>query len=558
MSAYALQGSFLFLPPSASTTIDLPKTHTTTSTTTTSTTSWNDSHIHKSKSDSALPDNITTTTTNTNTTSILTTNNNDGKPTDDNGCWYSKNGLLISIKTATIDPIRLIQFIGARSRGRTPMQHNKNHNNNNNHNTNNNNLHSSSSNTNNGSLRHRFNTLSNTLTGGRARVGVNTNTSSTTADCDESWSEYDEAPTQTPNSNSQHRPSYCGSSSCDLSQSSAVVTDHRRNDNRRGLHVSDEPTDTHDYDEATNTHHQEDFHDGDNGPITPPPTPLLLQPPGIIGHNKTKATRSSKTTTNKNHDDNALRFNIGVTFNGRKYTATRALPTFVKLRQDLMQEISKESNNTDSTSIPSNHHHHHNRNHYNHHTTTTTTPTTNDDNNNDNDEDFLIPDLPFGNKHRSSSSNEDGILDELVAFAGRGFSRLQAALCSYCPEMEKWLRAVAVIVPMSPSLANFLWEPIEGDVVREGENCFLNISRSSNSSSSSSNGNGNGREQGRPPSVGGRVGGGGGSMTSSPVKRLYARSRNSVSRSVSMGTLNSITESDFRESEWDSDDDSNE
>eukprot|EP00555_Chaetoceros_dichaeta_P005569 CAMPEP_0198257710 /NCGR_PEP_ID=MMETSP1447-20131203/7307_1 /TAXON_ID=420782 /ORGANISM="Chaetoceros dichaeta, Strain CCMP1751" /LENGTH=479 /DNA_ID=CAMNT_0043944671 /DNA_START=87 /DNA_END=1523 /DNA_ORIENTATION=+ len=479
MSAYALQGSFLFLPPSASTTIDLPKTNITTttkSTNSTNSTTWNDSHIHKSKSDSALPNSISTTIT-----------TNDGEPTDDNGCWYSKNGLFISIKTATIDPIRLIQFIGARSRAsRTPMQQNNNHNNNNN-----NSLVSSSSNTNNGSLRHRFNTLSNTLTGGRAgAASVSSASSSTAADCDESWSEYDEMPTHTPNSTGQHRSSYSSSSSSDSSPSSVVVTDHRRNNNRtnqtEGLHVSNEPTDTHHH-----HHHQENFHDGDNGPITPPSTPL--QTPGII-HNKAKTNRSSNTTT-KNHDDNALRFNIGITFNGRKYTATRALPSFVKLRQDLMQEISKQGTNTDSTAIPSNQHH--NRNHYTHHTTTTTTTPTTNDNDDDYDEDFLIPDLPFGNKHRSSSSNKDGILDELVAFAGRGFSRLEAALCSYCPEMEKWLRAVAVIVPMSPSLANFLWEPIEGDV--RGENCFLN---SRSSSSSNGNGNGNGRGQGRSPSGG--------------------------------------------------------
>eukprot|EP00560_Eucampia_antarctica_P002786 CAMPEP_0197838318 /NCGR_PEP_ID=MMETSP1437-20131217/35726_1 /TAXON_ID=49252 ORGANISM="Eucampia antarctica, Strain CCMP1452" /NCGR_SAMPLE_ID=MMETSP1437 /ASSEMBLY_ACC=CAM_ASM_001096 /LENGTH=98 /DNA_ID=CAMNT_0043446141 /DNA_START=50 /DNA_END=346 /DNA_ORIENTATION=+ len=44
--------------------------------------------------------------------------------------------------------------------------------------------------------------------------------------------------------------------------------------------------------------------------------------------------------------------------------------------------------------------------------------------------------------------------------AGRGFSKLHAACSSYCPAFESWLRHVADLVPGSPTLCQFLWEPV--------------------------------------------------------------------------------------------------
>jgi len=451
MSAYASQGSFLFLPPSTSTLESLPikENH-----------NWNDPPIHKSKSDSTLQ-NSNNNFNNDNAKNNGNNNNINNK--DDNEYWYSKNCLLLSIKSATIDPIRLIQFIGAR-KGKNMIEE-ESHN----------------SKTTNRGLRHRLNALSNSLPI-PAHSGTNTNIGdhSLSPDCDESWGEYDERPPLSPVR--QPRPPYFDSSPSQISSSASSFHRIHTYPKKRSIETHDSDTTT----EDDITSHHASVYDRDEGPITPPsPQRIKLM--------------SSKSSTTKNHDDDALQFKIGVNINGRKYTATRALPSFVKLRQDLMQEIS-------SSKMEARHHFHHHI-----------------------DNDSLIPNLPIGNDRSYSSS--EGIFDDLeararavVGFAGRGFSRLQAAICSYCPEMEKWLRAVAIIFPASPSLANFLWEPVEGDV--RMEDCVLNRRRERSS--------------------------GGHSLAKRPVRRLSARDH----RSLSMANLNSITESDCEESDWDSDENS--
>jgi len=167
-------------------------------------------------------------------------------------------------------------------------------------------------------------------------------------------------------------------------------------------------------------------------------------------HSRLSKSKSSKSKTHT--DDDALQFNIGVTLNGRNYTVIRALPSFVKLRRDVMAEISDLRMGT-----------------------TTTTHPQQPNKSGCCSESETIPDLPIGHTRSSHSShsstgtnhdhNDNGIFDDLegraravAGFAGRGFSRLQAALCTLCPEMEEWLRAVAMLCPASPSLANFLWE----------------------------------------------------------------------------------------------------
>lgn len=434
MSAYASQGSFLFLPPSASS-VESPvkESH-----------GRYGSPIHKSKSDSTLQNSSVSPTYDEN----------------DNDNWYSKSCLLLSIKSATIDPIRLIQFIGAR-KGKATIEEGR-----------------QNTTAPNSGLRHRLDVLSNSLPIGGANICEN----SLTTDCDEIWGEYDERPSVSPTR--KPRSHYFNPPSSDISSSASPVheTDGYPNKRNIGTHASDTSID----DDATTCHAS--LYDGDGGPITPP------------SPQRSKLV-TGKSSTTKNQDEGALQFKIGVNINGRKYTATRALPSFVKLRQDLMQEMSTDKMDTWQ----------HVHNHQ--------------------DTDLLIiPNLPIGNDPSYSSS--ESILDHLegraravVGFAGRGFSRLQAALCSYCPEMEKWLRAVVMIVPASPSLANFLWEPVEGDA--RMKDCVLNRRQSQSSGD----------------------GGGGGSLMKHPVRRLSGRSH----KSLSMSNLNSITESDCEESDWDSD-----
>ena len=94
----------------------------------------------------------------------------------------------------------------------------------------------------------------------------------------------------------------------------------------------------------------------------------------------------------------ALKFELSISFNGRKYTALRSLPSFEELRRDLLEEVDTD-----------------------------------------------IPELPF---------------QESVQ--GHSFSFLQGILQSYVPVVERWLREVTkrVSPTASPSLRSFLWEPV--------------------------------------------------------------------------------------------------
>lgn len=69
-----------------------------------------------------------------------------------------------------------------------------------------------------------------------------------------------------------------------------------------------------------------------------------------------------------------------------------------------------------------------------------------------------ILELTIGEDGATSSSAGGGGM----SFTGRCFIHLQALLNHYCPVIEGWLRTVAdIILPeMSPSLTDFLWEPL--------------------------------------------------------------------------------------------------
>lgn len=110
-----------------------------------------------------------------------------------------------------------------------------------------------------------------------------------------------------------------------------------------------------------------------------------------------KATSSSPTTRD------ALKFELSISFNGRKYTAVRSLPSLEELRQDLMEEVNE-----------------------------------------------YIPELR---------------LDQsmvLLQQGGYSFSFLQNVLQSCIPTVERWLYQVTqrISPARSPSLRSFLWEPV--------------------------------------------------------------------------------------------------
>lgn len=128
--------------------------------------------------------------------------------------------------------------------------------------------------------------------------------------------------------------------------------------------------------------------------------------------------------------DEAIEFELSISFNGRKYTATRTMQCIVQLRDDLVSEMnnrkqwlqmrrsSGETSSENSTNAAD-----------------------------DEDINVQIPEIPP--------------ISGGAGFVGRGFTMLHAMVTSYVPTMEIWLHSVMAIVPQdSECLSNFLWEPL--------------------------------------------------------------------------------------------------
>jgi hypothetical protein len=125
------------------------------------------------------------------------------------------------------------------------------------------------------------------------------------------------------------------------------------------------------------------------------------------------------------HED-AIEFELSISFNGRKYTAMRSMQCIVQLRYDLIREMNFQKQWL-----------HTRRQH-------------SQDAEDEDGDTIQIPEIP-------PMTDEEGS----GGFVGRGFTMLHAVLSSYCPAMERWLRSVTTIVPEdSESLTNFLWEPL--------------------------------------------------------------------------------------------------
>jgi hypothetical protein len=258
--------------------------------------------------------------------------------------WDRSDGLFISIKSATVDPIKLIKCFTARSTSTSSPAKN--------------------------SFRERVTSLSNSLT----RFSV---TSNSTDASQVQWGEYDDSPPNSPS---------------------------------RKVRLS--------FDEMEETEESSE----------------VFPCPSVSGHNG--AVPVIDTSKESDFHDDAIQFNLSISFNGRKYTATRALPTFVKLRKDLMLESKGRS--TMRFNKPG----------------VTRMSAVSQESKQTQADEVSIPELPIGDGSKMTN---------VVQLAGRGFRGLQDSVCAYCPDMEKWIRSVADLVPSSPSLENFLWEPIHSD-----------------------------------------------------------------------------------------------
>lgn len=180
------------------------------------------------------------------------------------------------------------------------------------------------------------------------------------------------------------------------------------------------------------------------------------QPPPVIFTTQTSDLTASDMGEDDPHKE-AIQFELSISFNGRTYSATRTLPTIVQLRNDLIAEINNRRNALRARRLCWTKKREDNRK---------TKEGSDDWDDNDTvktvDEediyDVTIPELP--DYYSSEDRNTGG------SFAGRGFTLLHALLRSYCPAMEGWLRKVTDLVPPmdSPSLSQFLWEPVSGEV----------------------------------------------------------------------------------------------
>jgi hypothetical protein len=149
-----------------------------------------------------------------------------------------------------------------------------------------------------------------------------------------------------------------------------------------------------------------------------------------------------KKTSNTPHDE-AIDFELSISFNGRKYNATRTMQCIVQLRDDLIREMNyrKQWLQIRRASEQPFHSDH----------SPNVTADAEDDSLN-----IQIPEIP----PMTGDTATPG-----VGFVGRGFTMLHAMVTSYVPVMERWLRNVVVIVPQdSECLTNFLWEPLSSEM----------------------------------------------------------------------------------------------
>jgi hypothetical protein len=156
-----------------------------------------------------------------------------------------------------------------------------------------------------------------------------------------------------------------------------------------------------------------------------------------------------------------MQFELSISFNGRKYTAMRTLPSLLQLRRDLMEEVENRQRIFQSAGFKPPRHPARLHSDYD------------DDDESCQEQDVCIPELP--------RLAEDC---PWTAQASRGFSMLQGVLSSYAPTLEGWLRNVTKLVPPndSPSWANFLWEPVP-EPLDAGSNGATPFAGASNNSS---------------------------------------------------------------------------
>ena len=179
---------------------------------------------------------------------------------------------------------------------------------------------------------------------------------------------------------------------------------------------------------------------------TPQNSPVHKRQSMNVSEDDNNQYSNGNGTLNGNPHDDAIEFELAISFNGRKYTATRTLQCIMQLRDDLIREmntrrqwlqIHQKTSEAFSSSDPRA---------YDQNTYTSS----------DNPIHVEIPEIPSISGSATNGSS---------GFVGRGFTMLHAMAKSYVPIMERWLRSVMAIVPKdSECLTNFLWEPLSNEL----------------------------------------------------------------------------------------------
>mmetsp|Transcript_10603 Transcript_10603/g.25526 ORF Transcript_10603/g.25526 Transcript_10603/m.25526 type:complete len:379 (-) Transcript_10603:47-1183(-) len=179
-----------------------------------------------------------------------------------------------------------------------------------------------------------------------------------------------------------------------------------------------------------------------------------------------ETNKSSCNDNEKSQQNEAIEFELSITFNGRKYTAKRTMHCIMQLRDDLIREmrrrrqwlIEKEDSSTSPclklTHMDSFGGHLSFTRPFNHKNRTSGERFKVEEEGK-HIETIQIPEIP-----PFTTDNDRRHLNGDTGFVGKGFSMLHAMVKSYVPVMEGWLKNVMEIVPQdSECLTNFLWEP---------------------------------------------------------------------------------------------------
>ncbi len=175
---------------------------------------------------------------------------------------------------------------------------------------------------------------------------------------------------------------------------------------------------------------------------------------------------SSCNSKSKSQQNEAIEFELSITFKGRRYTAKRTMQCIMQLRDDLIREMNRRSQwLTEKQDLSASFH---SRLRFNESSYFDATHTE------DKNQSYAvqIPEIPpFTSDHHHSGD---------TGFVGKGFTMLHAMVKSYVPLMESWLKTVMEVVPQdSECFMNFLWEPSS----ETSSACFKSVLDSINNTS---------------------------------------------------------------------------